>query len=109
MTITKEKFYGLKYDRIFKGVFIDEVNKDYSLLEELIKECLDTDVKIVKLLVPELNVRSKDERTKRVDCLVEAKGKYINIEINIVFDAITKVRNLNFFTRFNSSYKVSQN
>lgn len=98
--IKNKYFYTARNDRVFKAIFADE--KDFHLMETLLSECLDTNVKIIKYYKTELDVRSSDERTKRLDLLIEAENRKINLELNTSFSKETRVRNLNYFTAFYS-------
>ena len=49
-----KKFYTAKYDRIFRSIFVDD--EDYTLMEALLSECLDTNVKIIRYLKSELSI-----------------------------------------------------
>ena len=76
-------FYAFNIDKMFKAVFVgtDEVSK--RLLLELLSECLDTKVdRIVGFIPIELGVRSKHERSKRLDLIVEVDGRKINVKGN---------------------------
>ena len=53
-------FFTAKYDRVFRSIFIDD--NDHELLEGLLSTCLDTNIKIIKLLKTELSVNSNKER-----------------------------------------------
>lgn len=99
-TIKNKYFYTARNDRVFKAIFADE--NDYHLMEVLLSECLDTKVKIIKYYKTEIDIRSSEERTKRLDLLIEAEGKKINLELNTSFSKETRVRNLNYFTAFYS-------
>lgn len=103
--VAVKKFYTLKYDQTFKAVFLS----DLKLLERLLEEILEMKVEVIQILPTELNVRSATERVKRLDLLVKAKDKYLNIEINTSYTLATKVRNLNYFTDFYSSRTKSGN
>ena len=94
-------FYAFNIDKMFKAVFVgtDEVSK--SLLLELLSECLDAKVDWIIGFIPiELGVRSKHERSKRLDLIVEVDGRKINVELNSSFDEVTKIRNLNYYFSF---------
>ena len=91
-----------KYDRIFKSIFVD--TNDYSLMEALLSDCLETNVRIVRYLPSELSVKKVSEKVKRLDVLIEADGKYINVEIDTSVDVSKKVRNFNYFTAFYSGH-----
>ena len=90
-----------KYDRIFKSIFVDD--KDYTLMEALLSDCLGTKVRVIRYLPSELSVKRVKEKVKRLDVLIEADGKYINVEIDTSVDISRKVRNFNYFTAFYSS------
>ena len=81
---TKEKiFYGFNYDKMFKAIFVGEDKKKTDLLCELLGECLETKIdRIIKFIPVELNARRKKERYKRVDLLLEAGKRKINLELN---------------------------
>ena len=96
----QKKFYTARNDRMFRAVFVDD--NDYTLMENLLSDCLDEEVKIIKYLKTELSIKSNKERVKRLDLLVEVKGKRINLELNTSFGKIIKVRNFNYFTAFYS-------
>lgn len=97
---SEERFFGQKYDRVFKAVYLDENN--FKLLEAILSECFNTKVKVLKLLLSELKVRTKHEKTKRLDCTVKLDGKKVNLEINTSNSEVTKIRNLAFFNSFYS-------
>ena len=74
---------------------------------ELLSECLDTKVdRIIDFIPIELGVRSKHERSKRLDLIVEVDGRKINVELNSSFDEVTKIRNLNYYFSFCSQYTI---
>ena len=98
---TKEVFYGFNYDKMFKAIFVGFNEDRTHLLCELLSECLDIKIdRIIKFIPVELNVRQKSERSKRLDLLVEAEGRKINLELNSSYSEITKVRNMNFYFSF---------
>ena len=99
--VVKEELTS-KYDRIFKSIFVDE--NDYTLMEALLSDCLGTNVRVIRYLPSELSVKSIKERVKRLDILIEADGKYINVEIDTSVDVSKKVRNFNYFTAFYSGH-----
>ena len=98
----KKKFYTAKYDRIFKAIFKNE--SDHHLMEAVLETCLGSKVKIISYYDNELKIRHVEERTKRLDLLIDMEGKKVNVEINSNADRATKVRNLNFFTSFYSQH-----
>ena len=100
-------FYAFNIDKMFKAVFVgtDEISK--RLLLELLSECLDTKVdRIVGFIPIELGVRSKYERSKRLDLIVEVDGRKINVELNSSFDEVNRIRNLNYYFSFCSQYTI---
>ena len=115
MTETKIKkkkldFYNLEYDKVFKSVFCDEnirKNKDYHLLERLIYEISGNHIKVLQVISPELSVQNVDEKTKRLDMLVESSGEIVHMELNTSWDIETRIRNNCFFFSFYSQYTKS--
>lgn len=97
--VAVKKFYTLKYDQVFKSVF----GSNKKLLERLLEEILEESVEVIRILPTELNVKKVMDKVKRLDLLVKAKDRYLNIEINTSYTLATKVRNLNYFTDFYSS------
>ena len=98
---TKEVFYGFNYDKMFKAIFIGFNEDRTHLLCELLSECLDIKIdRIIKFIPVELSARQKNERSKRLDLLVESQGRKINLELNSSYSEITKVRNINFYFSF---------
>ncbi len=100
-----QKFFGLKYDRVFKTIIcIKKNNKGYYFLERLIKEVTHLDLKVLNILSPELPVKNTSEKTKRMDLLVECDGAYVLIELNSVLKPEIIVRNEHYFSAFISNY-----
>lgn len=98
---TKDIFYGFNYDKMFKAIFVGFNEDRTHLLCELLSECLDIKIdRIIKFIPVELKIRQKSERSKRLDLLVEAEGRKINLELNSSYSEITKVRNINFYFSF---------
>ena len=97
----KDIFYGFNYDKMFKAVFVGFNEDRTHLLCELLSECLDIKIdRIIKFIPVELSARQKNERSKRLDLLVESQGRKINLELNSSYSEITKVRNINFYFSF---------
>ena len=46
--VKERKFYTAKTDRVFKTIFVSD--EDHHLMEALLSECLDGNVKIIKYL-----------------------------------------------------------
>ena len=105
---TKEKvFYGFNYDKMFKAIFVGEDKKRTDLLCELLSECLETKVdRIIKFIPIELNARRK-KRYKRVDLLLEAGKRKINLELNSTYSEADKIRNMNYYFSFCSQYTIA--
>ena len=98
---TNDIFYGFNYDKMFKAIFVGFNEDRTHLLCELLSECLDIKIdRIIKFIPVELKIRQKSERSKRLDLLVEAQGRKINLELNSSYSASTKVRNINFYFSF---------
>ena len=97
--VAVKKFYTLQTDQMFKSVF----GSNLKLLERLLEEILEESVEVIRILPTELSVKKVTDRVKRLDLLVKAKDRYLNIEINTSYTLATKVRNLNYFTDFYSS------
>ena len=107
-TKTKDIFYGFNYDKMFKAIFVGFNEDRTHLLCELLSECLDIKIdRIIKFIPVELKIRQKSERSKRLDLLVEAQGRKINLELNSSYSEITKVRNINFYFSFCSQYTIA--
>lgn len=86
---------------MFKAIFIGFSENRTHLLCELLSKCLDIKIdKIIKFIPVELNTRQKNERSKRLDLLVEAEGRKINLELNSSYNESTKERNINFYFYF---------
>ena len=105
---TKEKvFYGFNYDKMFKAIFVGEDKKKTDLLCELLGECLETKIdRIIKFIPVELNARRK-KRYKRVDLLLEAGKRKINLELNSTYNEEDKIRNMNYYFSFCSQYTIA--
>ena len=105
---TKEKvFYGFNYDKMFKAIFVGEDKKKTDLLCELLSECLETKVdRIIKFIPIELNARRK-KRYKRVDLLLEAGKRKINLELNSTYSEADKIRNMNYYFSFCSQHTIA--
>ena len=104
----QNKFYGLKYDSVFKNVFY----RDEELLKKFLSDILsiyydkDVIVKNVKLLNLELTKDRFYIKNKTVDIRVDTGDKIINCEINLSYDKETEIRNFCFLTQaLNESIK----
>ena len=106
--IKEKTFYGFNYDKMFKAIFVGEDKKRTDLLCELLSECLETKVdRIIKFIPIELNARRKKERYKRVDLLLEAGKRKINLELNSTYNEEDKIRNMNYYFSFCSQYTIA--
>ena len=86
-----QKFYSCRYDRTFKEVFLNPKNED--LLESLLEDILKVKIEIKKILPTELIVGNNIIKSKRVDALILATNKKIEIEINASINEYVYVRN----------------
>ena len=105
--IKEKTFYGFNYDKMFKAIFVGEDKKKTELLCELLSECLETKVdRIIKFIPIELNARRK-KRYKRVDLLLEAGKRKINLELNSTYSEADKIRNMNYYFSFCSQHTIA--
>ena len=86
-----QKFYSCRYDRTFKEVFLNPKNED--LLESLLEDILKVKIEIKKILPTELIVGNNIIKSKRVDALILATNKKIEIEINASINEYVYIRN----------------
>ena len=86
-----QKFYSCRYDRTFKEVFLNSKNED--LLESLLEDILKVKIEIKKILPTELIVGNNIIKSKRVDALILATNKKIEIEINASINEYVYIRN----------------
>ena len=74
------KFYTANNDNVFKAIFCDE--KDTFLLKTLIERCLKTKIELIEIHSPEKIKENIYAKGQRLDVLVKADNKLINIEVN---------------------------
>ena len=86
-----KKFYSCRYDKTFKEVFLNPKNED--LLESLLEDILKVKIEIKKILPTELIVGNNIIKSKRVDALILAANKKIEIEINASINEYVYIRN----------------
>ena len=86
-----QKFYSCRYDRTFKEVFLNPKNED--LLESLLEDILKVKIEIKKILPTELITGNNIIKSKRVDALILATNKKIEIEINASINEYVYIRN----------------
>lgn len=99
--VGEKPFKTARNDIVFKTVFIDD--KDYTLMNALLSEILNTEVKVIKYLKNELDVKDVKEREKRVDALIEAEGRKIHLELNTDASVTIRYRNLIYFEAWHSN------
>ena len=87
-----KKFYSCRYDKTFKEVFLNPKNED--LLKALLEDILKIKIEIKKILPTELIVGNNIIKSKRVDALILATNKKIEIEINASINEYVYVRNM---------------
>ncbi len=87
-----KKFYSCRYDKTFKEVFLNPKNKD--LLKALLEDILKVKIEIKKILPTELIVGNNIIKSKRVDALILAINKKIEIEINASINEYVYIRNM---------------
>ncbi len=87
-----KKFYSCRYDRTFKEVFLNPKNED--LLKALLEDILKVKIEIKKILPTELIVGNNIIKSKRVDALILATNKKIEIEINASINEYVYIRNM---------------
>ena len=76
----ENKFYTAKNDMVFKSIFCDEHNT--FLLKTLIERCLKTKIELIEIHSPERIKENIYAKGQRLDVLVKADNKLINIEVN---------------------------
>ena len=86
-----KKFYSCRYDKIFKEVFLNPKNED--LLKALLEDILKVKIEIKKILPTELITGNNIIKSKRVDALMLATNKKIEIEINASINEYVYIRN----------------
>ena len=86
-----QKFYSCRYDKAFKEVFLNPKNED--LLKALLEDILKVKIEIKKILPTELIVGNNIIKSKRVDALILAINKKIEIEINASINEYVYIRN----------------
>ena len=86
-----KKFYSCRYDRTFKEVFLNPKNED--LLKVLLEDILKVKIEIKKILPTELITGNNIIKSKRVDALILATNKKIEIEINASINEYVYIRN----------------
>ena len=96
-----KKFYSCRYDRTFKEVFLNPKNED--LLKALLEDILKVKIEIKKILPTELIVGNNIIKSKRVDALILATNKKIEIEINASINEYVYIRNMAYICNIYST------
>ena len=69
----ENKFYHLKYDRVFKKV----VNVNPEVLEKVLTDILEEEVKIISFVPTELPIKNVKSKVNTLDILVKTKDNQI--------------------------------
>ena len=79
----KVDFYHLKYDRVFKKV----VDVNPEVLEKVLTDILEEEVKIISFVPTELPIKNVKSKVNTLDILVSTKdNKLINVDyMNFLF------------------------
>ena len=96
-----KKFYSCRYDRTFKEVFLNPKNED--LLKVLLEDILKVEIEIKKILPTELITGNNIIKSKRVDALILAINKKIEIEINASINEYVYIRNMSYICNIYST------
>ena len=96
-----KKFYSCRYDRTFKEVFLNPKNE--YLLKALLEDILKVKIEIKKILPTELIVGNNIIKSKRVDALILAINKKIEIEINASINEYVYIRNMAYICNIYST------
>ena len=96
-----KKFYSCRYDKTFKEVFLNPKNED--LLKVLLEDILKVEIEIKKILPTELITGNNIIKSKRVDALILATNKKIEIEINASINEYVYIRNMAYICNIYST------
>ena len=96
-----KKFYSCRYDKTFKEVFLNPKNED--LLKALLEDILKVKIEIKKILPTELITGNNIIKSKRVDALILAINKKIEIEINASINEYVYIRNMAYICNIYST------
>ena len=100
-------FYKIENDSMFKAIFTKEENRD--LLERLIYECTNLEVKVISTEATELNKDNLADKAKILDVLVKTKDEEINVEVNSYENESLRRRNASYiFKRYASGVNVGE-
>lgn len=105
MSIIKYKrFFTCRFDRPFKEVFLNSKNKD--LLKALLELVLEIKIDRIKIRSIELLSGNIEVKDKRVDALVYAGDKKIEIEINSENRDYVRPRNMAYLCNIYQSHTL---
>ncbi len=99
MNTTKEKtkYFTLKYDQVFKSIIVD--NNDYTVMNNILSDILDREVKVKRYYNTELKTKNKKTKENRLDVVLETTdGTFINLELNSNYDKSIKIRNYIYYS-----------
>ena len=100
-TKINNKWLTCKYDKVFKSIML---GNNYIFLNTLLSEIIGKKEEVINNLSTEHKVKNKKERVKIMDCLVETKDAYINIEVNSNISNNIKKRNFKYITTFYNEF-----
>ena len=93
----KTKYFTLKYDQVFKSIIVD--NNDYTVMNNILSDILDREVKVKRYYNTELKTKNKKTKENRLDVVLETTdGTFINLELNSNYDKSIKIRNYIYYS-----------
>ena len=102
-----KKWYKGYIDAMFKAIFCDEKNE--YLLKWLIEKCLGKEVKIIKIIKPEIIKPNIYVKNKTLDVLLEVDREIINLEINSGYYDGLHERNASYiFSKYSEEVKIGK-
>lgn len=100
-------FFKATNDNMFYAIFTNEKNRD--LLERLIKESTDKDIKVIRLLPTRQAKNNMKHKSKTVDILAKVDNGEVNVELNSQYYVGLENRNAGYiFHRYTNKEKVSE-
>ena len=90
----ESKFYGARYDTVFKNVIACENGK--NILKAIIECALGMKLEEIILVPNELEKSSIESKGKTTDCIVKCDNMVINVEVNRVVDEGIRDRNARY-------------
>ena len=101
------KFYTAKNDNVFKSIFCDEHNS--FLLKTLIERCLKEKIEIIEIHSPEKIKDNIYAKGQRLDVLVKADEKLVNIEVNSGYYEALHRKNFGYIgNKYSEEVKVGE-